>query len=549
MAQSPIQNRNTITLTRGNIGQLASFIGATALLVGLLGWLWQGELTTFSIALLAVGAVGMILWAVLAPSEFIGFITGRQARQGTIAVFSTLLIIGIVTLMYIITDRAVITLDMTDRGGFSLSQETLDLLDQVNREIRITAFFSPQLVAVQEVNDQFFRLYTTASDGMVSREYIDPIRNPALATSFQARDGDIFISYVNPDGTLDRSTTSVVPQTTSQERDMTQAIARLLASGNFTVYFATGHGEISIEDTSGIGISNVNRLLQENGFATLTVDLNVLAETGGQIPQNATAIIIARPREQYSQQVVDILDAYLGRGGALFIMADANFGEAPFLAYDSLFNGYLWENWGIRMLDAVVIDEGVNGGTPLDVISYAIFDSPITANINPDQDIDTSTEFRVARAIEVNMNPPVNNGVVIQSSELSYGETNFADLAADNQFGYDDGADILGPMTTVAQAFDAENDGQILLVGDSDFATNGNLGSPRGNAFLLTDGIGWMTGFTEEVQFSPQAVAVAQPLLFVAPATLDRIAFVTLLLLPGLTLISGLGIWYWRSRR
>jgi ATP-binding cassette subfamily F protein 3 len=60
------------------------------------------------------------------------------------------------------------------------------------------------------------------------------------------------------------------------------------------------------------------------------------------------------------------------------------------------------------MLDAVVVDPDASYATPLDIASAAVYDSPITANINV---TDASyTEFRTARAIEVSDTPPVNNG-------------------------------------------------------------------------------------------------------------------------------------------
>ncbi|GAB4508579.1 MAG: hypothetical protein OHK0046_01420 [Anaerolineae bacterium] len=541
--------QNNLVITRGNLGQLASFIGATALLIGLLGVVWQGGLTTLITAFLVLGAAGLVMWAVLTPQEFIAFVTGRQARRGTIAVFSVLLLIGVVTLTYILLERAVLTLDMTDARGFTLSEATMDVLDGVQQPIRITGFYSPELLAEREVDDQFFRLYSTATNDLISREYIDPIEQPAIASSFQALDGDVFLSYVNPDGSLDRSTTMYVPLVDRQERDMTQAISRLLAAGNFTVYFTEGLGERTPGDETGAGLARVNELLVANGFRTLPLNLPQLAAADRPIPLDASVLIIARPQQQFSQEIIDLLDEYLVRGGALFILADAAFSEAPFLAQDSAFNNYLWENWGLRMLDAVVVDEGLNSATPLDIISYAISNLPITASLDPASDVNSATYFRLARAIQVDEDPPVNNGAAIQTSPNSFGETNFDLLAASNEFNFDEGADIPGPLTTVAYATNTSTDAKIVLVGDSDFITSGQIDSPPGNAYFVTDALGWLTRFTETVSFAPQAATASQPLLFVSSQTLDRLNFIMLIIMPGITLALGAGIWYIRSRR
>jgi hypothetical protein len=544
-----MRESTSIVITRGHIGQFASFIGMGALLIGLLGFIWQGGLTGYILAALGVGAAGIVLWAIFTPGEFVGFVTGRQARQGTVAIFSTFLLLGIVVMIYTFLERAVITADMTDGERYSLSPETREVLGRINRDIRITAFYSPRMVISQEIDDQIFRQYEVVSGGRVSRDYIDPIAQPAIAATFRATDGDVFISYVNEDGTVNMESVSYVPMIGRQERDMTQAISRLLAAGNFTVYYDLAHGQLDPADESARGISIATSLLRVNGFNVGLIDLKALAATGTPIPQDATAVVLARPQEQLTPDVINTLDAYLNRGGALFIMADVMFTDAPFLAEDSLFNDYLWENWGLRMLDAVVVDEGASGPTPLDVISAVIFDSAITANIDPEMDRDSRTQFRLARPIEVNDEPPVSNGRVIMSSPASYGETNLEALSQRNEYRFDPGEDIPGPLTTVAFAHDQNSDGKILLVGDSDFITNGQLRSPVGNALLFSDGIGWMTGFTEQVSFAPRAMAGEAPLIFVDTQTLDRIAFFTVIFVPGLMLVLGAGVWFYRSRR
>jgi hypothetical protein len=538
-----------VIITRGHIGQIASFIGIGALVIGLLGFIWQGGLTPYITGMLVTGAVGIALWLLFTPREFIDFVTGRQMRRGTLSVFSTFLLIGIVAMGYILLERALITMDMTDARRFSLSPETRQVLTSVQRDIRITGFYSPRLAAAREVDDQFLRQYELESGGRITREYIDPIEQPAIAANFRAQDGDIFLTYLNEDGTLDMSTTSFVPLGGGQERDLTRAIAQMLARGNFSVYFDASFEQLSPFDDSARGLSLARQLLEANGFQTHMLNLETLAQQGQTVPDNATSVVIARPQAQFTPAMIATVDEYLSRGGALYIMADVMISDAPFLAEDSLFNRYLWENWGLRLLDAVVVDEMASGPTPLDVVSVAIFDSPITVNIDPAIDLDSRTQFRMARAIEVDDEPPVHNGHVIMSSPGSFGETDLERLLQTNQYEYDPEEDIQGPLTLVAFAQNAGTEGRVLLVGDSDFATNGQIRAPLGNAMLFTDGISWMTGFTEEVGFAPRAIAGQAPLIFVDTQTLDRIAFVTLLLMPGGFLLAGIGVWLRRSRR
>lgn len=119
----------TIVVTRRQVGQWASYIAGLALMAAVFGWLWQGALTTPVIVVLAVGFISILLWALVAPADFLNFLRGRQIRYGTIAFFSTLLLTGIVAMTYILLQRATLTLDMTADQRFTLSRESMEILE------------------------------------------------------------------------------------------------------------------------------------------------------------------------------------------------------------------------------------------------------------------------------------------------------------------------------------------------------------------------------------------------------------------------------------
>lgn len=546
-------NNRPIVITRSRVAQFGSIVGGAALLIGIIGFIWQGSLTSFVIVTLAVGVAGLGLWAVLNPQEFTGFITGRQVRYGTVTLFSTLLLIGIVALVYTQLQRSTVTLDMTQNQRFSLSTETLGVLRRVTRDIQITGFYTSRNLTTRELDDQFFRLYEDATDGRIRRVYIDPEENPAQASRFGVQqDAQVYISYLNTDGTeVDFNTLARVPRSGAQERDMTDAISRLLIAGTVKIYFEQSLGERDPLDTTSEGLSGIHNGVQESGLVTAALNLEGLAASGGDIPADAATVIFARPLRGLSEAEIGVIDRYLQRGGALLLMADVLYTDDAFLGESDLFNQYLWERYGIRALDAVVVDTASSGTTALDVVSAAVYtDNDIGARLAPDEGI--STLFRVARAVDVNIDsapPNIANGRVIMSSPLSFGETNLATLGATNQFTFDEGQDLPGPLTTVVWSFHQQTQAKIVLVGDSDFATNGLALSPQGNGILFTDSVAWLTNLSERIQFSPQAFSANLPLIFVSQQQLDLITFVTIILLPGATIVSGLALWARRMRQ
>ena len=397
----------------------------------------------------------------------------------------------------------------------------------------------------------FFRLYETATEGRISRRYINPDDEPALAQRFGAfSNGATFISYLTADGDVDFNTLMRVPRQAggAQEREMTQALVRLINSGSLKVYFETGRGELDPLDTTQQGLSGIHLGMQESGILTDSLDLPALARTNQKIPDDASTIIMARPATQLTPEEIAVLDDYLQRGGSLFIMADVVFGDNAFLDSDTVFNRYLWDNFGLSVLNAVIVDYSANLRTPLDIIGSQVYlNTDVGARLDP---AESPTLFRLARAVNVRDDPPVNNGLVIVSSPDSYGETDLRALAESNSFEPNPEVDPPGPLTSVAWAWDQETNAKILLTGDSDFATNGFVLSAPGNAILFTDGVAWLTGLNESVNFSPQAFFSAPPLIFVGGTqTLDLIAFVTIILMPGVILMAGTVVWLRRARR
>jgi hypothetical protein len=537
------------TPIRQRLAQIASIVGALALTLGLIGWVWEGVFGPAVLALFVVGVVMTVIWIALAPREASGLFRGRGARFSTMTIILTLALVAVVAIVYLLLQRAVLTLDMTQRQDYSLSAETIDLLEDVNRPIRITGFYSPRTLAERELDDQIFRLYETYTNGLVSREYIDPDENPALAQTFQvAFDGDVFVSYLTEDGEVDFNTLAPVFRETNTERDLTQALSRLLVTGRFKVYFETGYTNIDLLNEGQQGITGVLEGLRQYGVSVSAFDLRAAETTGQQVPADADALVITRGDQDLSQAAVDILDAYLQQGGSLLILADVVFTRNPLLQEGGLFNQYLWDNYGIRALDVAVVDAIASGQTQLDVGSYAIFpESQVGGRLN--QDETTTTLFSITRGLEIDTTPPVPNGQIIATSPQSYGETDWLSLATSNSFVYDAATDVNGPFAIVAWANNQDTGAKVLLTGDADFVTNGQVGSPQGNSILFTDAITWLTGYSESVSFAPQAFSTGLPLAFISAQTIDRIALFTQIFMPGAMLLLGLGVWTWRNRR
>jgi ABC-2 type transport system permease protein len=543
--------QDDIRYTRADLGQVASFAFGFFALMAFIATLYEGQVENYIIVLIVLAGLGLAGWVILAPQEFISTITGRGARRGTVAVFATLLFVGIVVMFYILVERQVLTFDLTEGGDFTLSDTTVEVVERLNRDIRIIGFYSAANIAVRDLDDQYWRQYEVISDGRITRQYIDPVEQPALAAAYEAQDGDVFIAFEDENGEIVEDSIAYVPIETAQEREMTQAINRLLQQGNFAAFFDVSHGQRRLDDTSGAGLTITANLLGLNGWRVVEFDLKDLVENDQPIPDEASVVILARPREAFPPETIATLDDYLDRGGSVFILADTTFGEGGFLAEDSPFNDYLWQNWGLRVLDAIIVqqDPNIDTPTPLDVISFQVFDSPITSLINIPQELDSFAQFRIARPIAIDDTPPVNNGVAVLTSPASYAETNVADVGLNDSYEFNQGEDLPGQQAVVAFGIDSATEGRVLVIGDSDFLSDGQIQQPPGNALLFVGALNWLSDFDEQVEFGFTTGAVAPPTIFVSPNQLDQINVFVLIIVPGLALLLGAGMWYVRSRR
>lgn len=480
-----------------------------------------------------------------------------QAR-GMRALLSTL--IGAIILMvlvggiYIGTANAALTLDMTESRQYSLSKETLQVIGRAKQQgnpIRITGFYSANALTYRQLDDAIARLYEVESDGLITRQFYDPNENRTLAEQFGlVSDGEMFVSYLTENGEIDFQTVRAVTVEDSQERNLTNAILRLLDINRFVVGFEVGYSTLNPSDTSDRGVSGIINGLEANGITTTAIDLNAVAQRGQQLPLTLTTLVMLQMRSPLNDAARAVLTDYLDRGGSVMILADADFGATPFLSESDPLNQYLWDYFGIRMRDAVAIDGLSNAGTELDLLSYATSDgSSITARLNDPNNPASRALFRVARAVDINPNPPVQNGMILATSPQSYGETDLARLGQSEDYSFDVTQDIAGPVNLAAWANNTETGAKVMLVGDSSFITNGLVSNPQGNGILFTDGITWLTGFGESVVFAPQGRTTNLPAVFISAQDLDTIALVTTVILPALMLIMGFTIRWRRARR
>ena len=546
---------------RATIASAASVVGGVALVAGALLFLVQGAITLAVFACVLVGVGGLSLWMLWAPGEFRAWISGRQTRYGTTSVLVTILFIGLVVAVTMLADRANLTADLTGVQRYSLNRPTLDTIDQVAERgfrVQLIGFFSSRTLRERESADLLLRQYDAHGAETIEVVYIDPDEQPEVARryGYQAgMDGTIFLALLDADGAL-LDTFSPRLLGPASELYITTALSTIVSAGQFKIYFTTGHGELDIRRTDDANISRLGVSLEDAGIAIAQFTLLDVLNTG--IPEDASAVMIVGARTRFTEEEVAVLDDYIQRGGRLAIFTDppqVDEGTAltnTFLEEGSPLNNYLWDEFGVRPLDALLIQNTpyytneftpiINATLPHSLLSLTQNQQVVMSWVRPFALADEPADRQALYLREP----------LFTSSEDAYGETGLQELVSTYRIEYNAGRDLLAPLVvgvTVRRSGDSQLDAQprLVLIGDSDLVSNQFVQNLPGNVWFWTDLVDWLTGYVQTVSFTPVTDSTLLNLVL-SDQERSTIALITMLILPGSVLALGAGVWWYRRR-
>lgn len=452
-----------------------------------------------------------------------------KTRQTKFTVYVTVYILVVVAALGMLNwlaNRHNKSIDTTANKRFSLSDQTVKVVKGLQQNVTIRYFDrTSEFQRAKDLLDRYDALSTK-----LTVEYIDPDKKPQIAKAAGVRSyGTIFINV----GARQEEAKSLT------EEEVTSALIRALKGGERTVCFVSGSGEHSLDDSGRSGYSSVKEVIERNNYKTRTISLLEKPE----VPKDCTVLVVAGPKFDYVQPVVDAIKKYVEGGGRALFLLDppTRFGKEDVSENAALIN--LLAEWGVTVNKDLALDTsgigqlfGLSEVVPL-VSNYE--SHPIVREMK-----EVATAFPLARTVE-----PKTGGKATVEKLFSTSRNSFATTKLDSpEIRIDPSKDKKGPLSlAVAGTLGSgqqSNQGRFVVVGSSNWISNSFLRF-NGNRDLFLNMLNWLSSDEDLISIRPKEPEDRR--LTMTRGQMRSLFYFSVIALPLAMVVAGVGVW-WRRR-
>jgi len=451
---------------------------------------------------------------------------GRGIRYGSNAFLVTLFVLAIVAMVNFLGAKHHFRWDLTKGKLYSLSDQTREVLKNLKKDVKVLAFYRE---GTGEKLRDLLKEYAYRSDKF-HYEFVDPDKYPEKAKAYEIRSyGTIVVQCGDKEEKIFEE----------NEKELTNAILKVIREENKAVYFTEGHGEGRIEDTGVEGYSNAKKALQEANYNVKAV---VLAQEG-KVPEDCAVLVVAGPQKRFLPNEVDMVREYIGQGGDAFFLLD----PGTQVGLEDVLS-----RWGVEVGKDVVVDVSGVGqlfgiGGPGVPIAAQYGKHPITEKLKG-----IMTFYPLAQSVrfEREGREGVEGTELVKTSSHSWAETDLSVLKGEGKVRKDPG-ERSGPISlAVAVTIEAEDDttgekkARVAVFGDSDFARNRYFPF-QGNGDLFVNTVNWLAEEEELISIRPKQLGFNP--IHLTRSQARTLFWISVVLLPLAVLIAG--VWVYIRRR
>lgn len=445
---------------------------------------------------------------------------------------SVLLLFGILIIVNFFANRFFFRLDFTEDDQYTLSVATENILENLDKPLTVTAYFSEDLPPdVAKVKRDFKDLlieYDNASGGKVVYQFVNPNENQqAEMEAQQAGIQPVMINVRERDQMKQqraylgavlqygekKEVIPVIQPGSSMEYDISTKVKKLSLTEKTKIAFLQGNGEPSL-----------NEMGQLNQQLSIMYDVqSVSFSDTAVIPNTYKTLVIVAPSDTVNPAYFNQLDQFLSNGGRILVALNRVEGNLQNATGSSLYTGFSsWlKKYGIEVKDEFIID--VNSGsvmvrqqaggfmmnTPVQFpylpIVSKFADHPITEGLE-------SVSFPFVSPVNVNVKDTamkvVNLALTSERTGLKSPPLQFDIM---NQWTEDDFPVSNIPVAVAVEGTINNASTKMVLFGDGDFVVNGS-GQNRqrlqeDNVNIMTNAIDWLSDDTGLIALRTKGVS------------------------------------------
>ena len=438
----------------------------------------------------------------------------RRLKNSLITLFLLCSFVGLANL----SSRYSLQTDISNNASNTLSSATLDLLSSLPDPITITAYIKqglPIRAQIGQLVDRYKR-----SKANIALVFIDPDLEPEKTREFNiGPEGIILVEYQEHLEKLNYI----------DESSLTNALLQLASTQQHWLSFLSGHGERSPTGTANSDLGLFAKTLTRRNIRAQTLNLAVMPA----IPDNSALLVISAPSSPLLADEWAIIKRYLDEGGNLLVLTEPN----------NLFLASLHDYLGIQALPGVIVDSDAKL-KGIDDPRFVVVSHYPTHAIS--LGFQATSVFPITAALAINPNSPFKAEPLLQSSLNSWTETG----VVSGKIRFDANSQEHQAPLTFAYALtriSAKNTEQrIIVVGDSDFVSNADLGHVGNNELGLRM-VSWLS-HDQNFLTIPAKTAVDKSLTL-SQTTVNFMGFGFLIVIPLLLISCGFFIWRTRKNR
>ena len=461
-----------------------------------------------------------------------------KARHAGIAALTNIAVLVVLVIINLLVQKIPADWDLTKRKLFSLTEDTKQLIESLDREVVIYLLAKPGMESADVL--EVLEKYDNASK-MVHLEIIDPDRNPTLINRYtedgqEVAQGSLIVTSGNYSRIIDRMDLYSIsynqqgaPQVVGMtvEQRVTAAFSYVSTGREPKVYVLEGHNEYTLEDLN---------LLEPVKKANYTsTPLNLLK--AGEVPSDTDILLVLSPERDLSDREADAIADYLARGGSVFIGMDL-MGEV-FPNFSSLLASY-----NVTIKQGVIMEKDTNRLLP-GLGNNPIFFSPRYPEENAITDPlkENSLDVFLVTAMGIGetevQKRNLNVVPLLTSSSSSWLRTDMQERSESRV-----GSDLPGPVNAAVSVAERNRDtGEengarlIVLASGQSLSKLSGLGQIKANIEFFLNSLNWLSAQEDAVNISSKS-------LFRLPLRINALqawiyAGIAILLIPLLIIIIG----------